>query len=192
MAGVTLTSLLNQRPSVSRLFPGANHHCRRHAVAGLEIQQAHALCGASGFADGRRIHADDFAVLADQHDFGLLRDLRDAYDFAVAFGGFDVDDAGTAAPLQAVLVGGGALAVSVFGDRENQRALLPGSIHRSAVLPVSGFGLGFFGVGFRLSRVFRRRRHADDVVFLVQLHAAHAGRRCGPWSGHRSSSKRMA
>ena len=64
-------------------------------------------------------YADDFAVLADQHDLGVFGDLGYAYDFAVAFGGFYVDYAFAAAVGQAVLVGGGALAVSVFGDGED-------------------------------------------------------------------------
>ncbi len=49
-------------------------------------------------------------------------DLGDAYNFAVALGGFDVDDSRPAASLQAVFVGSGAFAVAVFGDGENQSA----------------------------------------------------------------------
>ena len=60
--------LLYQRP-VAALFLWRDHHGCGHAVAGFELQQAHALGGAAGFANGARIHADDFAVLADQHDF---------------------------------------------------------------------------------------------------------------------------
>ena len=93
-----LILLLNQRASVAvGLCFRRKHHRRRHAVARLQIQQPHALRGASRFADGRRIHADDFAVVADQHDFGRFVDLRDADDFADAFRGLHVDDAVAAA-----------------------------------------------------------------------------------------------
>ena len=86
------------------------------------MQQADALGVAAGFADGRRVHADDFAVVADQHDFGSFVDLRDGDDFADTLGGLHVDHAFAAAVGEAVFVGGRALAVAVFGDGEDQRA----------------------------------------------------------------------
>src|ERR1700756_4549494 len=88
------------------------------------MQQADALRGAAGFADGFRVHADDLAVLADQHDLRLLGDLRDADNFAVALGGLHVDDTFTAAIGQTVFVGGRALAISVLGNGEDQRTFL--------------------------------------------------------------------
>ena len=74
------------------------------------------MSGATGFADGFRVHADDFAVLADQHELRLFGDLCDAGHFAIAFGGLHVDDALAAAIGQTVFVGRGSLTVAVFGD----------------------------------------------------------------------------
>ena len=91
--------LLNQRASVGWLFFGGMTTAAATRSPGFDVQQAHALGSAAGFADGARIHADDFAVLADQHDFGVLGHLRDAHDLAVALGGPDVDHAGAAAAL---------------------------------------------------------------------------------------------
>ena len=69
------------------------------------MQEADALGVAAGFADRGGVHADDFAVVADQHDFAGFVDLRDADDFADALRGFQVDDAFAATIRQAVLLG---------------------------------------------------------------------------------------
>src|SRR6266516_3517829 len=105
-------SLLNQ--SAVWLLFRRNYHSCGHAVASFHVQQADTLCAPTGFADGARIHADDFAVLADQHQFRLLTHLGDADHFAVALSRLYIDNAGAAASLEAVLVGGRALAVAVF------------------------------------------------------------------------------
>ncbi len=116
--------LLNQRATIRRfLFRHDDYSCG-YAIARLQVQQADTLRSAAGFADGVRVHANDFAVLADQHDLGGFVYLRDAYDFTVTFRGLDVDDARTAAPLQTIFFGGSALAIAVFGDGENERTLL--------------------------------------------------------------------
>src|ERR1035438_3454467 len=44
-----------------------------HLVAFLQIHQTDALRGAAGLANGGRLDADDLAVLADDHDVGILR-----------------------------------------------------------------------------------------------------------------------
>ena len=127
--------LLNQRASVAAVwfFFGGDDYGGGYAVAWLQVQEADALGVAAGFADGLRIHADDFAVVADEHDLGGFVDLGDAYDFAGALGGFDVDDAFAGAVGEAVDVGGSALAESIFGDGEDQGAF-DGYVY--------GFGLG--------------------------------------------------
>src|SRR5208282_297097 len=111
--------------------------------------------------------ADDLAVLADQHHFGFLRYLRDAHDFAVARRGLDVDHAFAAAVGEAILVGGSALAVAVLGDRKNERAFLRNQ--------VGDLGSYFPFFRHRLNLGLERGRHADDVIFLGEVHAAHAG-----------------
>src|SRR5579872_5970633 len=60
--------LLNQRASVAAIRFGVwgQHHRGGYAVAGLQVQEADALGVAAGFADRRRVHADDFAVVADK------------------------------------------------------------------------------------------------------------------------------
>jgi len=83
--------LLNQ-PAIG-VFVRRNDYGCGDAITRFHMQQANALRAAAGFADSARIHADDFAILADQHDFGFFRDLSDAGYFAVAFGGLDVDHA---------------------------------------------------------------------------------------------------
>src|SRR2546426_1418344 len=137
--------LLDQPPAPFLLWRDYDGGC--HAVAGLDLQQAHALGGAAGFADGAGVHADDLAVLADQHDFGVFRHLGDAHDFAVARGGLDIDHAGAAASLQAVFVGGSALAVAILGDGENERSFHRNGRIGGGRLWHAGFGFGFLGGG---------------------------------------------
>ncbi len=79
---------------------------------------------AAGFADGFGIHADDFAVLADQHYLRVFVYQRYGYYFAYSLSGFHIDYTFAAAVDQAVFVGGGALAVSVFSYGEDQVAFL--------------------------------------------------------------------
>ena len=71
-------------------------------------------------ADGFGVDADDFAELADEHDFGGVVDELDAGDFAGFGAGFHVDDAGAAAGLEAVAVDVGAFAEAVFADGEDE------------------------------------------------------------------------
>ncbi len=113
--------LLNQRASVAtvRLCIGSDYHRGGYAVARLHVQQADALGVASRLADCRRVHADDFAVVADQHDFGSLVDLCDRDYLSHALSRLHVDDTFAAAVGEAIFVGGRALAVSVLGDGEN-------------------------------------------------------------------------
>ena len=79
---------------------------------------------AAGLADGFGIHADDFAVVADQHYLGIFVYQCDRYYFAYALRRFDVDYAFAGAIGQAVFVGGSALAVSVFGYGEDEVSFL--------------------------------------------------------------------
>ena len=69
-------------------------------------------------------------------------DLGDGDDFADTLGGLHVDDAFAAAVGEAVFVGGGALAESVFGDGEDQRAF-DGDVDRLRGSPSTcAFALG--------------------------------------------------
>src|SRR6185503_14224992 len=80
--------------------------------------------------------------------------------------GFDVDDSRPAASLQAVFVGGGAFAVAVFGDGENQSAFFR---HQVGDLSV---GCGRFGgIDFRRNVGLGRSRHANQVVALFHADA---------------------
>ena len=116
--------ITDQRASVAAVGFGfgSDDYCCRDAVAGFHLQEADALGVAAGFADGVGVHADDFAVVADQHDFGGFVDLGDGDDFADTFGGLHVDHAFATAVGEAIFVGGSTLAESVFGDREDERA----------------------------------------------------------------------
>src|ERR1017187_3631189 len=95
-----------------------------HLVAFLQIHQADALRGAPGLPDGGRLDADDLAVLADNHDVGILLHQQNAHYAPGLVGGLHVDDALAAAGNQAVGCQRGALAVTVFGDGEEQPFLL--------------------------------------------------------------------
>src|SRR5271170_1723416 len=118
--------LLQQRAPVAAiwLFFWRQHYGRGYAVAGFQVQEADALRVAAGLADGFRIHPDDFAVLADEHDLGSFVHQRDGDYFADAIRGLDIDDAFAGAVGEAVFVGGCALAVSVLGYGEDERTFL--------------------------------------------------------------------
>src|SRR4029077_5005807 len=114
-------------------------------------------------------------VLADQNDFRLLGDLRDAYDLTIAFGRLNVDHALAATISEAVLVGGSALAVTVFRNRENERAF-DGDRHvGGGGFGHAGFGFGLFSGSFGLLSVRGRGGHADDVILFGEIHSAHSG-----------------
>ncbi len=114
--------------------------------------------------------------MADEHDLGRFVDQRNGDDFADALGGFDIDDAFAGAIGEAVFVGGGALAVSVFGYGKNQRAFLR---------QVDGLRGRDFGIDCRCPLCrgestdrscarFRRDRHAYYVVAFFQVDAIDA------------------
>ena len=66
-------------------------------IAFFDADQAHALRGTADGADVARDHAQDLALLADQHQLVIVVHVRDADDLAVAIAGLDVDDADAAA-----------------------------------------------------------------------------------------------
>src|SRR4029077_11886891 len=165
------SQLLNQRPPVRGLFFRRYDHRGCHPITRFQIQQPDALRRAARLADGFRIHADDFAVLADQHDLGVFVHLRDADDFAISLGGFDIYNSRTAASLQAVFVGGSTLAVAVFGDRENQRAFQRQSLVGSGGFRHARIGCSLCGFFHGLLDVVRRGCHADQIVALFHADA---------------------
>lgn len=99
---------------------GGDGHGGGDLVVVVEVEEADALGGAAGGADGFGVDADDFAELADDHDLGGVVDELDAGDLADLGTGLHVDDAGSAAGLEAVAVDVGALAVAVFADRKDE------------------------------------------------------------------------
>ncbi len=119
-----LSDLLNQRSPVRacRLFFGRNDHRRRHPVSGFDIEQAHTLRRTPRLADEFRFDADDLAVLADQHNFGVFIHLRDADDLAVPLRSLHIDHPFAAAGNQTILVSWGTLAISVFRNGQDERA----------------------------------------------------------------------
>src|SRR5674476_10039 len=72
-------------------------------VAFFQIHQTDALGGATGLANGGRFDADDFAVLADDHDVGILLHEENAHHAPGLVGGLHVDDALAAARGEAVV-----------------------------------------------------------------------------------------
>ena len=146
------------------------------------MQQANTLGGAARFANRARVHADDLAVLADQHDFRILGDLRDAYDLAVALSGLNVDHTGAAASLETIFVCRRTLAKAVLRDRQNERALDRHGFIGGGSFWNSGFHLSLLGIGLGFLGVLRGRSHTDDVVAFVEIHAAHTV----GWPSHRA------
>ncbi len=103
----------------------------------FEMQQADALGGAAGGADGLGIDADDLAVLADDHQLRCLVDQLDGADLAVARSRLDVDNTLAAAGLQTVFVHIRALAVALFGDGENEAGAVCAAVFLAALLGVT-------------------------------------------------------
>ncbi len=99
--------------------------------------------------------------------------MRDAGHLAVPRRGLDVDHARAAAPLQSVFVRRSALAVTVFGDGKNQRTFDWNGCVGGGGFRHARFGFGLFQFGFGFLRIFRRRRHADNIIAFVEIHAAH-------------------
>src|SRR5579863_789475 len=83
-------------------------------VVGVHVEEADALRGAAGGADGLGVDADDLPVLADDHQLRGVVDQLNGVDLADAVGDGHVLDAAAAARLQPVLFDIGALAKAVF------------------------------------------------------------------------------
>jgi hypothetical protein len=94
----TLCNWLLQQASVGgRFFFWGQDYGGGYAVAGFHVEEADALRVAADLADGFGIHANDFAVLADQHYLRVFVDQGDGYYFADTLGGLYVDYAFAAA-----------------------------------------------------------------------------------------------
>src|ERR1700753_1764241 len=97
----TLSFLLQKR-AVFRFgfgFFGRDDHRCGNLVFFLKMQQADALRGPASSADGLGIHANDLAVLADDHEFRGFIDQQDGAHLAVARRRLDVDNAPATAGL---------------------------------------------------------------------------------------------
>ena len=132
-----------------------------YLVVGFEVEQADALGGAAGGADGLGVDADDLAELADDHQLAGVVDQLNAADAADARGDGHVLDALAAAGLQAVVLDIGALAKAVFGDGQDAvraRLVLLGSDGDADDVIVFGEVDAAHAVG--------RAAHGADVVFV--------------------------
>src|SRR5690349_25033441 len=92
---------------------------RDHALALGGVEHDHPLGGAAGDADAVDRAADELAAIRHQHDLVALLERERGDDAAVALRHVHRDDAFAAASGGAVLVGRGALAETVFRDRED-------------------------------------------------------------------------
>src|SRR3990172_8189070 len=106
---------------------------RDDLVLALDVDETHALRGASDGADVVGLHPQNHALLGDEEQFVAVLHVGDADDLAVAFARADVDDAHAAARLHAVLFDLGALPVAAFGDRQ-QRTSRPDDLHGDHVI----------------------------------------------------------
>src|SRR5690606_29046314 len=98
---------------------------------------------------------------------------------AVAFGGLDADNALGAASLAGIFLQRGALAVAVFGDREDIQAALIGD-HRDFRIVVGGLDRGLHAVvdeilvvATGIATAFGHDQ-ADHFLAIAQADAAHA------------------
>src|SRR6266567_8843118 len=115
--------LLNQaalRPSAVAIGFGSHQAGGSELVAFIQIDQAHALGGPAAFADGAGIEARDLALLGNEHDFGFLGHAEHAHHFAIALRRLHVNHALAGARLLAILGDGGAFAVALLGNREDE------------------------------------------------------------------------
>src|SRR3984957_10392521 len=142
-----------------------------YGVIAVEAEQADALGGAASFADFVGVDADDFAMFGDDHDVGLLGDLKSGDDGAVAVGGLHVDDALAAARGDAVFGESCALAIAFFGDGEHQRGERVLDVLVLEFLKVLRGLLAFLGDDFEVGL---DGVHAYDVVVFREIHAVHA------------------
>ena len=161
-ASAPTRALLNQSATAAVWFGiRCDDHGRRDTVSGLHVQEANPLRISTRLADCGRVHANDFAVVADQHDFGSFIHLRDSNDLADTLGGFQIDYTFATAVGEAIFLGGGALPEAVFGNRKDEG-------------PFDGY-VDNFGLAFDF--FLRRRRsiwlggcgHANNVVVLVEV-----------------------
>src|SRR5216684_8088383 len=106
------------RCAVFRLFADALDRDDALALGGVEHD--HPLRRAAGDADAVDRAADELALVGDEHDLVGVLDREGADDLAVLLADRHRDDAFAAAAGDAVLVGRGALAVAVFGQREDE------------------------------------------------------------------------
>src|SRR5215831_19150815 len=96
---------------------------RADPVVGLEVDDAHAPGVPSLGRHVGDMEPDHLAFRRDDQDVVAVAHLEHRDDVAVATAGLDVDDPLAGAPLQPILLEGGALAVAALGDRENADAL---------------------------------------------------------------------
>src|SRR5208283_2810443 len=110
-------------------------------------------------------------VLGDDHDVGFFGNLQRGDDRTVAIGGLHVGYTLAAARCNAVFGQGSALAVALFGNGQHQRGERIFNVLVFEFFEVLRALLVFLGDDFevRLHGV-----HADDVVFLVEVHAVDA------------------
>src|SRR3954451_9028410 len=177
----------------------------RDDAGAVGLEHRHALRAAPDDADVVDRHADGLALVGDQHDLVGVLDREGGHELAVALVHRHGDDAFAAASRDPVLVGRGALAVALLGDREHE---LLGLVHMGVFVPeldLPGHRLlrlrALHAIRRRLVRrldsegathrrgasqerhpLLRRRvdmaqdRHRDEAVALAERNAAHARR----------------
>src|SRR6267378_663222 len=117
------------------------------------------------------MHADDFAVVRDDHHVGLFGDLQRGDHVTVAVRGLHVDHAFAATRRDSVFGERRALPVAFLGHGQHQRHQRVFDLLVFKFFEILRGDFVFLGddLEVRLDRV-----HADDVVVFVQVHAVHA------------------
>ena len=103
----------------------------RHALHGdhrfglFQSNQADALGIAPDGGDSVHRHADKFPVGGDKHQIFVIRHEAKPNHLAVALGGFNGDNALSAAVLGRIIVGRSALPVALLANRKQGRGQIP-------------------------------------------------------------------
>src|SRR6185437_12564701 len=102
---------------IFRIFDALDGH---DALILLDPENGHAAGAASLDAHACHRHADDLALIADQHQVVALFHRERSHDGVVLPAHVEGYDARTAASGDAIFVGTGALAETAFGDGEHE------------------------------------------------------------------------
>ena len=144
--------------------------CGGNGISGFDIDELNALGAAADLPDAGSDYTNKFSLLGDDKKAGIIVDLHDRNNLAVAFGGLHVDDSFAAPGLRTVLDNLCPFAETTLGDAQNHAFFFGGVV--DVINKVFGDIDGVYGsvahaVGHHQREETRARADIGDV---------HAGR----------------